>query len=204
MGVSPQIWADSLLLSRAVGIDLAQTLEILVTAGGLGALFQMGHEDLQRCGLSEPDRSKIVAFMPLAVRLLSIRAGSAVDNSSRRQVADELVYRGLQFTQVSAGVLAWNAQGVRVVDRIIAIGTKAEAILDFQAILRTVLCSNGGVSALVWLWRPVQQVYATPEDRRNADEIRVQATVVGVQIADFMLLGFGESVSLAVVDQWQQ
>lgn len=202
LGVSPQLWQDSQLLSEATGLELTQTLGILRNAGGLGPLFRMGPEDLERCGVPIEDTPKFTAFIPLASRLLCTRSAASPDMFTRRQVADELVYRGLQYSQICAGLLVWNAQGVRVTDQVIAIGSKAEAILDFQAILRAILCSDCGVSALLWIWRPMEQVVPTAQDRRNAEELRLLTSVIGVHLVDVFLLGFGDAISLGVTDQW--
>jgi DNA repair protein RadC len=203
LGVGPQMWADAQMLSQATGMDLAGTLAILAASGGLGALFQMGPTDLERCGVPEQDCPKIAAFLPLASRLLCARAAATADGSTRRQVAEELEYRGLQYSQIVAGVMAWSAQGVRVADRIIAIGTRSEVFLDFPEILRTVISSDGGVSMILWIWRPVLHVVLTPQDRRNTDELRLMASVLNIRVEDVLLVGLGETISLAVTDQWQ-
>lgn len=205
LGVDPEIWADAQTLAPMLeGADLGRALRIVRNAGGLGLLLRQDTPGLEGLGLSETESSRFRSFPALASRILSTRKAAA-DLSTRRDVANEISFRGLQFDMVTVGVIAWDQKGRRVADRILAIGTTLGANFNLSHALRVAVCA-GGVSMVLWVWQPATMIEVNSHDRQIADELRLMASALHVVIEDVLLIGQGDAdpVSLAVLDQWQQ
>ncbi len=201
LGRSQEMLEDAGLLLRYLDeINPDRALYLLDQVHGLGYFLQLGGAELKALGLSEAECLRILGLPPMASRLLAVRSKWA-DPATRRDLADEIAYRGLQWDQVTAGVIAWDAQGRRVADRFLAVGTATGANLDLSQAIRITLCS-GGASFLVWVWSPTTRLQATQSDRAFADLLRTMASALSLQVADVLLVAPGDAVSMAVVDQW--
>jgi DNA repair protein RadC len=203
LGVSPQVLMDSqaLVIMLDDPSDLGRALGIISAAGTLGYLLQMGAADLERLSLSKAEAERLIAVPKLAMHLHAVRSGLP-DLSTRRQVADELSERGLQYTVCTAGVIAWDAQGLRVADRAVAIGTRTELFIELSEVFRATIAANG-TSLMFWMWRPQTRLEITESDRKVADDLRLAAAGLRLQVEDLLILGFGSALSMAVTDQWR-
>jgi DNA repair protein RadC len=204
LGVSSQVLVDSqaLVIMLDDPSDLGRALGIISAAGTLGYLLQMGIADLERLPLSKAECERLIAIPKLSRHLHAVRSGLP-DLSTRRQVADELSERGLRYTVCTAGVIAWDAQGRRVADRVVAVGTRTELYIELSEVFRTVISANG-TSLMVWLWRPQTNLVITEYDRKLADDLRLAAAAgLRLQVEDLLILGHGMPVSMAVADQWR-
>ena len=203
LGVSPQVLVESQVLIVMLDdpSDLGRALNVISAAGTLGYLLQMGIADLERLPLSKAECERLVAIPKLSRHLHAVRSGLP-DLSTRRQVADELSERGLQYTVCTAGVIAWNANGLRVADRILAIGTRSELFIELSEVFRTTIAANGS-SLMFWMWRPQTHLEITESDRKVADDLRLAAAGLRLQIEDLLILGHGTPLSMAVSDQWR-
>ena len=181
--------------------DIRRALDILQLIGGLGYLLQQDTPGLLELNLSEIECHRIQAFAPLASRVLCTRAAMS-DPSTRRDLAQELSYRGLQFDTVTVGVIAWDAHGRRVADRIVAIGTTVGANLDLRQALRVAVCAGRAVSMALWIWRPEVDLKVDEDLMRTADDIRIMGAALRVSVQDVFLLGLGDPVSLCMLGQW--
>ena len=198
---SQEMLEDAGLLLRFFDeINLDRALYLLDQVHGLGYFLQLGDSELKAMGLSEAERLRILGLPPIASRILAVRSKWA-DPATRRDLADEIAFRGLQWDQVTAGVIAWDPQGRRVADRFLAVGTATGANLDLAQAIRITLCA-GGTSFIVWVWSPTTRLQATQSDRALADLLRTMASALSLQVADVLLLAPGDAVSMAVVDQW--
>jgi hypothetical protein len=189
-----------LLLRFFDEINLDRALYLLDQVHGLGYFLQLGESELKAMGLSEAERLRILGLPPMASRLLAVRSKWA-DPATRRDLADEIAFRGLQWDQVTAGVIAWDAQGRRVADRFLAVGTATGANLDLSQAIRITLCA-GGASLVVWVWSPTTRLQATQGDRDFADLLRTMASALYLRVEAVLLVAPGDAVSMAVVDQW--
>jgi DNA repair protein RadC len=203
LGVSPQVLVESQVLIVMLDdpSDLGRALNVISAAGTLGYLLQMGIADLERLPLSKAECERLVAIPKLSRHLHAVRSGLP-DLSTRRQVADELSERGLQYTVCTAGVIAWDAQGRRVADRVVAVGTRTELFIELSEVFRATIAANG-TSLMFWMWRPQTHLEITESDRKVADDLRLAAAGLRLQVEDLLILGFGSALSMAVTDQWR-
>ena len=204
LGVTPQVLVDSQVLVIMLDdpSDLGRALGIISAAGTLGFLLQMGTADMERLSLSNAEAERLIAIPKLSRHLHAVRSGLP-DLSTRRQVADELSERGLRYTVCTAGVIAWDAQGRRVADRVVAIGTRTELFIELSEVFRAAISADG-TSLMVWLWRPQANLVITDSDRKLADDLRVAASAgLRLQVEDLLILGHGTPLSMAVADQWR-
>jgi len=203
LGVSPQVLVEgqALLVMLDDPSDLGRALNVISAAGTLGFLLQMGTADLERLSLSTSETERLVAIPKLSRHLHAVRSGLP-DLSTRQQVADDLSERGLQFTVCTAGVIAWDANGLRVADRVLAMGTRSELTIELSEVFRIAIAANG-TSLMFWMWRPQTRLEITESDRKVADDLRLAAAGLRLQIEDLLILGFGSPLSMAVSDQWR-
>lgn len=203
LGLSQELLEDAgFLLPFLDEVNLDRALYLLDCVHGLGYLTQLGEAELEGLGLSESERLRLQALTPIASRMLCERSKVA-DPATRRELANEITFRGMAWSQVTAGVVAWNAAGQRVADRIVAIGTTEGIHLDLTQVLRLALCAPGTVTLVLWVWQPLTRIRVTAQDRALADELRTMSAALRIGIEDVLLVGQGDSVSLAVLDQWQ-
>lgn len=182
-------------------LNLNRALHILDQVGGLGYLLYLGEAELEGLGFSESERMRIGALTPMASRLLCTKAKMS-DPATRRELADEITFRGISFEQVTAGVLVWNSRGQRVADRILAAGTSESLDLCLHQVLRTALCAPAATTFVLWIYKPTMRLEVTHHDRAIANEIRTMAAAVHLRVEDILLVAPGDAVSLAVRDQW--
>ena len=202
LGVSPEVWCDAQTVAPMLDdADLGRALQVLRDVGGLGYLLRQDTPGLKELGLTKAECVRFQSFPALANRVLCARSGMA-DPSTRRDVADEISFRGLQFDTATAGVIAWDAQSRRVADRIVAIGTTQGTSIDLRQALRIAICS-GGVTMVLWVWQPVMRIQVSEQERDCADELRVMATALHLVVEDVLLVGMGDAVSLALLDGWR-
>lgn len=182
-------------------LNLDRALHLLDQVHGLGYLLQLGEAELEGLGLSETERIRIGALTPMASRLLCAKAKMS-DPVTRRELADEITFRGIGWANCTAGIMVWNTQGQRVADRILAIGTPNGVEFSFQQALRVAVCTPGAATLLLWIFQPTTRIQVMDQDRAIANEIRTLAAVVHLQVEDVLLVSHGDAVSLAVLDQW--
>jgi len=99
-------------------------------------------------------------------------------------------------------VIAWDANGLRVADRVLAMGTRSELTIELSEVFRIAIAANG-TSLMFWMWRPQTRLEITESDRKVADDLRLAAAGLRLQIEDLLILGFGSPLSMAVSDQWR-
>lgn len=203
LGMSPELWEDArCLLPYLDNMDLGRAFRMLVEVQGLGNLLTLGPDALTSLGMSDRECALIQSLPGIANRLLCARTKMS-DHCSREEFVNQLVYRSTEgWSQVTAGVVAWDSQGRRVADRLLALGTTSGAALDLRQALRISL-SAGAVSMAVWVYQPTERIVVKPQDKAYSDEIRTMGAAVSVRIEDVILVASsGHWVSLADLEGW--
>lgn len=182
-------------------LNLDRALHLLDQVHGLSYLLRLGEAELEDLGLSEAECMRISALTPMASRLLCTKA-KMPDPTTRRELADEITFRGIGWEQVTAGIVVWNTEGQRVADRILAVGTSESVDFSLQQALRIALCAPRAATFVLWIFQPTTRIRVNEQDRAIANEIRTLAAVVHLRVEDILLVAPGDAVSLAVMDQW--
>jgi uncharacterized protein YjiS (DUF1127 family) len=182
-------------------VNLDRALHLLDQVRGLGYLLRMGEAELEDLGLSEAECMRLCALTPMASRLLCAKAKMS-DPATRRDLADEITFRGIGWEQVTAGIVVWNSRGQRVADRILAVGTSESLDLCLHQALRTALCAPAAATFVLWIYKPTMRLEVNHQDRATANEMRIMASAVHLRVEDILLMAPGDAVSLAVLDQW--
>ena len=203
---NPELWEDALHVAvRLDALDPVRAYPLLLETHGLGYLLLLSEAELMALKLTSARENLRFRQLPwLSSRFLCARSKLA-DASTRAGLAKEIAYRAVQsqqWDQVTAGVFAWDSQGRRVADRILALGTAVDAGLDLRAALR-IAVSSGATSLVLYVWQNVACPRVTEEDRQYAGDLRVMASALSLVVADVLLIGTTDAVSLAVLDQWQ-
>jgi hypothetical protein len=186
-------------------IGLGRAIHVLTQAGGLGYLLSMSTPDLLGLGLSPVEASRFECLPNLASHLLAYRYKGS-DPSTRRDLANELVYRGVQagWREERFGIVGWAPDGHRVLDRplptvLFGRGARVEALQMAQVILRA-----GATVVTLWRWSPMERILVSPLDESLSDELRIAGAALNFIVEDHLVLCVRaeEAISMAVLKQW--
>ena len=205
-GADLETWRDAILIAAMFDFHgVARAIHVITQAGGLGYLLSMSTPDLLALGLSPAEAGRFESLPSLAANLLAFRYKMS-DPSTRRDLANELVYRGIHagWDEDRLGVVGWGPDGRRVLDRVLASGLCGRgAHLDMRQIIQLLLRA-GATAVTLWRWSPGDRIAVSATDHAIADELRLAASVLRFSIEDVILVCPGESVSMAILGQWSR
>jgi len=203
-GADLETWRDANLIAPMLDFHgLARAIYFITQAGGLGYMLSMHTPDLLGLGLSQVEAERFESLPSLASHLLAFRY-KGNDLSTRRDLANELIFRGIQagWDEHRLGVVGWGTDGRRVLDRVLAGGMCGrEGHLDMRQIIQLLLRA-GATAVTLWRWSPQNRITVTVLDHAYTDEIRVAASMLGFSVEDVLLVCPSESVSMAILGQW--
>ena len=205
-GVDVETWRDAILIASLFEFNgLGRAIHALVQAGGLGYLLTMHMPDLLALGLSPVEAERFLSLPTLASHILAFRS-KGVDPSTRRGLANELAFRGVQtgWREDRFGIVGWAPDGHRVLDRglptvLFGQGAHVECVKAAQMALRA-----GATVVTLWRWSPLDRIRISPLDQSLSDEFRLIGAALNIWQEDYLILGPNESdaISMAVWQKW--
>ena len=202
-----QIFRDAVLIAAMFDFNgLTRGIHILSQVGGLGYLLTMHTPDLLMLGLSPAEAGRFECLPDLASHILCFRSKLG-DQSTRRDLANELTFRGVQagFDQETFGIIGWCAEGRRVMDRALPFLTFGRGAKTDVSQMAKMALRAGAKAVTFWRWSPANQITVTVQDVAYADELRmVFGSVLQTTVSDYLILCPSESISMAVLQQWTQ
>lgn len=205
-GVDVETWRDAILIASLFEFNgLGRAIHALVQAGGLGYLLTMHMPDLLALGLSPVEAERFLSLPTLASHLLAYRCKGS-DPSTRRDLANELAFRGIQagWREDRFGIVGWAPDGHRVLDRtlhsvLFGQGAQVECVKAAQMALRA-----GATVVTLWRWSPLDHITVSPLDQSLSDEFRVLGAALNIWQEDYLILGptASEAISMAVRQKW--
>lgn len=205
-GADVETWRDSILIASLFDFNgLARAIHVITQAGGLGYLLSMSTPDLLGLGLSPVEAERFERLPALASHLLAFRYKGA-DPSTRRELANELAFRGVQagWREDRFGIVGWAPDGHRVLDSALPSvrfgrGPQVESQRTAQMILRA-----GATVVTLWRWSPYERIAVTQMDQSFSDEIRILGAALNFCQEDYLIIcpRAEDSISLAVLQQW--
>lgn len=147
-------------LLHAKSQDRAESL--LSSAGSMGHLFQAGPAELRDLGLTEREASRLAVIPELLRRMTRPGSEKPVITSPRSAMA-YLLTRCAGWTEERFGLLALNAKGVLLADRVLSQGTATGTLISPREFFREAL-RYGATTALAFHNHPSGDPAPSAED----------------------------------------
>lgn len=198
--------ADLLALLWSTGrrgqnaVELAQA--VLSRTGGLAGLLALGvHEWLAQPGLGPARAGQLWAALELARR--GQRGPERLRITSPRAAGSYLLPRCLGWTEERFGLLALNAKGDLLAERILSQGTATATLISPREFFREAL-RFGATSALAFHNHPSGDPSPSREDTQLTRRLRAAGESLGVPLADHLILGREAYHSFRAAEGWDR
>ena len=181
-------------------VELAQTL--LGRTGGLAGLLGLGLQDwLDQPGLGPAKAGQLWAAIELARR--SQRSAERPRITSPRAAGDYLIPRAQGWTEERFGLLALNAKGELLAERILSQGTATATLISPREFFREAL-RYGATTALAFHNHPSGDPSPSREDIQLTRRLQAAGESLGVPLADHLILGCDRWHSFRAAEGWDQ
>lgn len=181
-------------------VELAQ--ELLSRSGGLAGLWAFGLSDLTaQPGIGPARACQLWAAQELCRR--SQRRGERTRITSPRAAGDYLLPRCHGWSEERFGLLALNAKGELLAERILSQGTATATMISPREFFREAL-RYGATSALAFHNHPSGDPSPSAEDRLLTKRLKAAGESLGVPLADHLILGEGRYHSFRAAEGWDR
>ena len=175
--------------------------EILLQAESLSRLVAMGPSELQALGLTKTEMARFAVLQEVQRR--STRSSHRPRISSPRAAGEYLLPKAQGWTEERFGMLALNAKGDLIADRILAHGTATACLISPREFFREAL-RFGGTSALAWHNHPSGDPTPSREDCALTNRLRAAGESLGVPLADHVVVGRETWHSFRAAEGWDR
>jgi DNA repair protein RadC len=184
----PESLSDAQIVEALLNRPLPGRAEALLQqAGGIGPLVALGPSDLAALGLSKAEMARF-GVLP-EVQRRSTRGRNRPRLLAPRTAGAFLLQRVQGWTEERFGMIALNARGALLADRILAQGTATACLISPRVVFREAL-HYGASSALAWPSHP------------SGDPSPSRGESLGVPLADHVVLGFDSFHSFRATERW--
>jgi DNA repair protein RadC len=179
-------------------VELAQ--ELLTRTGGLPGLLPMGlHEWMDQQGIGPAKACQLWAAQELCRR--AHRGGSRLRITSPRAAGAYLLPLCWGWTEERFGLLALNAKGDLLAERILSQGTATATLISPREFFREAL-RFGASSALAFHNHPSGDPAPSKEDVQLTRRLRAAGESLGVPLADHLVVGADTFHSFRAAEGW--
>ncbi|HEX9082556.1 MAG TPA: DNA repair protein RadC [Holophagaceae bacterium] len=179
-------------------VELAQAL--LGHTGGLSGLLGLGLQDwLDQPGLGPAKAGQLWAALELVRR--SQRSAERLRITSPRAAGAYLLPRCQGWTEERFGLLALNAKGDLLAERLLSQGTATATLISPREFFREAL-RYGATTALAFHNHPSGDPSPSREDVHLTHRLRAAGESLGVPLADHLILGQDRYHSFRAVEGW--
>ena len=186
------------MLSRT-GAGRAEKL--LAKAGSLSDLVAMGPAEMEALGLARSEMARVAVLQEVQRR--SSRSLERPRISSPRGAGEYLLPKVQGWTEERFGMLALNAKGQLIADRILAQGTATACLISPREFFREAL-RYGATSAVAWHNHPSGDPAPSREDELLTKRLRTAGESLGVPLADHIVLGRDRWHSFRSAEGWDR
>lgn len=181
-------------------VELAQ--RTLSLCGGLGGLLALGLQDWMALpGLGPARACQLWTAAELCRR--SRRSSERPRITSPRAAGAHLLPRCQGWTEERFGLLALNAKGEVLAERILSQGTATGTLISPREFFREAL-RYGASSALAFHNHPSGDPSPSREDIQLTRRLRAAGESLGVPLADHLILGAERFHSFRAAEGWDQ
>ncbi len=179
-------------------LELAQAL--LAHSGGLAGLLSLGLQDwIAQPGLGPAKACQLWASLELSRRVQ--RGSDRPRITSPRAAGDYLLPRCQGWTEERFGLLALNAKGELLAERILSQGTSTGTLISPREFFREAL-RYGATTALAFHNHPSGDPSPSREDIQLTHRLRAAGEGLGVPLADHLVLGSSRYHSFRAAEGW--
>lgn len=175
--------------------------KILLQADSLGHLVAMGPSELQALGLTKAEMARFAVLQEVQRR--STRSFEHPRITSPRSAGTYLLPKAAGWTEERFGMLALNAKGDLIADRILAHGTATACLISPREFFREAL-RYGATSALAWHNHPSGDPTPSREDCALTNRLRTAGESLGVPLADHVVVGRDSWHSFRASEGWDR
>lgn len=181
-------------------VELAQ--DLLTRTGGLSGLLQQGLQDwTSEYGIGPAKACQLWAAQELCRR--SQRAAVRPRINSPKAAGAYLMPRCQGYTEERFGLLALNAKGDLLAERILSQGTSTATLISPREFFREAL-RFGATSALAFHNHPSGDPSPSREDIQLTHRLRAAGESLGVALADHLILGCDSFHSFRAAEGWDR
>ncbi len=173
--------------------------EILLQAESLARLAAMGPSELQALGLTKVEMARFAILQEMQRR--STRTVERPRINSPRAAGNYLLPKARGWTEERFGMLALNAKGDLLADRVLAHGTATACLISPREFFREAL-KFSAVSALAWHNHPSGDPTPSREDIQLTNRLRAAGESLGVPLADHIVTGSTSWHSFRAAEGW--
>lgn len=195
----PEALTDEQIVEAMLDLpSLPRAAEVMAVVGGFRALLGLGPAELVQVGLTEAEAARIAVLQEVQ-RRSTRKPGEKI--CSPRAAGAYLIPKAHGLTEEVFGVIALNAKGEVLADRIIARGTATACMISPREFFREAL-RFGATSALAWHNHPSGDPTPSREDIALTKRLRLAGEALGVPLADHMVLGDGRWHGFRAAEGW--
>jgi len=166
--------------------DSTRAEAILREAGSLDLIQSMGPLELAALGLSTEEITRIMVVLEFCTR--AIRRDRRRKLGSLEGTVREIRLRAQSWPRSVIGIIGVDTYDRVILDKVMHEGIEEWVPIDVQGLLRE--CLRAGCNALVvYRWSPRPDRLVAAEDIRVSDDLRVLASVLGISLIDFLVVG---------------
>jgi DNA repair protein RadC len=181
-------------------LDMAQA--VLAQTGGLPQLLALSPHDWQELpGIGVAKAAQLWAAQELCRRTRKAAAPPRI--TSPRAAGDYLLPKCQGWTEERFGLLALNAKGDLLAERILSQGTATATLISPREFFREAL-RYGASSALAWHNHPSGDPTPSREDILLTRRLQSAGEGLGVPLADHLILGQGRYHSFRAAEGWDR
>lgn len=173
--------------------------EILHQVESLGRLVSLGPAELQALGLTKGEMARFAVLQEVHRR--STRSFERPRITSPRAAGNYLLPKVQGWTEERFGMLALNAKGELLADRILSQGTATATLISPREFFREAL-RYGATTALAWHNHPSGGPEPSREDHALTTRLRTAGESLGVPLADHLVLGSDRWHSFRAAEGW--
>jgi DNA repair protein RadC len=181
-------------------LDLAQ--HTLAACGGLAGLAALGLKDwLELPGLGPAKAGQLYAALELSRRCH--RGPDRPRITSPRAAGEYLLPRCQGWSEERFGLLALNAKGDLLAERILSLGTATATLISPREFFREAL-RYGAITALAFHNHPSGDPTPSREDVQLTRRLQAAGESLGVPLSDHLILGRGRYHSFRAEEGWDR
>lgn len=173
--------------------------EILHQVENLGRMVAMGPAELQSLGLTKAEMARFAVLQEVLRR--STRSFERPRITSPRAAGSYLLPKVQGWTEERFGMLALNAKGELIADRVLSQGTATATLISPREFFREAL-RFGATTALAWHNHPSGDPTPSREDCVLTIRLRSAGENLGIPLADHVVLGRDRWHSFRVTEKW--
>jgi len=193
--------SDIQLLSTFLNSKAQDRAErLLVSVGSMGQLLQSGPAELRGLRLTGREASRLAAIPELLRRMTRAGVDRPVILSPNAAVA-YLRTKCTGWTEERFGLLALNAKGELLADRVLSQGTATGTLISPREFFREAI-RYGATTALAWHNHPSGDPTPSKEDSTLTKRLREAGVSLGVPLADHIIIGAGKCHSFRAAEGW--